>query len=245
MASPAFFFCILISLLLHPSHSSLDLSNDSSDGRHGHGHHHHHHHDDYKVNVSLYYEALCPGCEDFIVEDLVKVVYTDLHSIVNLHLVPYGNAQIQTPNKTVICQHGPLECYYNTIEACALDIWPSLKVNFPFIHCVETRLQHKKDKTVWESCCKDFKLNPKLIQNCYNSAHGKQLIMRNAEETGRLSPAHQYVPWVTVNSRPLYLDYTNLTKNICNAYKGHPKPRACKMGTIIPNHNTIKPCLPS
>lgn len=56
-----------------------------------------------KVNLSLYYESLCPYCASFIVNELVKVFKTDLISIVNLRLVPWGNTQI-SPNNTWICQ---------------------------------------------------------------------------------------------------------------------------------------------
>jgi interferon gamma-inducible protein 30 len=57
-----------------------------------------------KVNLSLYYETLCPVSKEFIVNDLVKVFKEDLISIVNLRLVPWGNAHIIDPNKTIICQ---------------------------------------------------------------------------------------------------------------------------------------------
>ena len=58
-----------------------------------------------KVNLSLYYGTLCPVSKEFIVNDLVKVFKEDLISIVNLRLVPWGNAHIVVePNKTIICQ---------------------------------------------------------------------------------------------------------------------------------------------
>lgn len=102
------------------------------------------------VKVSLYYESLCPYCANFIENQLVKVFNTDLITIVNLRLVPYGNAQTIGPDKTIICQvtfpfslfsrfaykislfqiflillqHGDKECYLNTIHACAIKAWP-------------------------------------------------------------------------------------------------------------------------
>lgn len=104
-----------------------------------------------KVKLSLYYESLCPYCANFIENQLVKVFNTDLSTIVNLRLVPYGNAQIRGPDKTIICQvkvwhkmchlsglrfsysilcillqHGQNECYLNTIHACAINAWPDV-----------------------------------------------------------------------------------------------------------------------
>lgn len=56
-----------------------------------------------KVNVSLYFESLCPFCGNFIVNQLGKVFETDLISIVNLRLIPWGNARRIT-NSSWICQ---------------------------------------------------------------------------------------------------------------------------------------------
>lgn len=55
------------------------------------------------VTLSLYYETLCPYCADFIVNHLVKVFDKGLISIVNLRLIPWGNAFIQ-PNGSFVCQ---------------------------------------------------------------------------------------------------------------------------------------------
>lgn len=83
-----FIFFILVALpfmSVSPAHSSLANGNvnilpptNTSD----------------KVTLALYYETLCPYCADFITNDLVKVFLNDLYTIVNLKLVPWGNADI-------------------------------------------------------------------------------------------------------------------------------------------------------
>ncbi|XP_017605741.2 uncharacterized protein LOC108452462 isoform X2 [Gossypium arboreum] len=87
--------------LISPSLSSLDNVND-------------------KVTVSLYYEtSLCPRCASFISNDLVKVFHTDLHTIINLRLVPWSNAEIHCQDfenfVKYVCQaykgdHKPAAC---------------------------------------------------------------------------------------------------------------------------------------
>ncbi|KAK0585378.1 hypothetical protein LWI29_027608 [Acer saccharum] len=54
-----------------------------------------------KVDLVLYYETLCPPCSDFITTYIVKVFQTDLNTIVNLRLVPWGNAKVI--NGTIVC----------------------------------------------------------------------------------------------------------------------------------------------
>jgi len=91
----SFFFCcflllslfLLLLLLVPPSSSSSSSSSAPNE----------------KVTVSLYYESLCPYCADFIVNRLVRLFQTDLISIVNLRLVPWGNAWI-APDGSVVCQ---------------------------------------------------------------------------------------------------------------------------------------------
>ncbi|KAI3911522.1 hypothetical protein MKW98_010409 [Papaver atlanticum] len=74
-----------------------------------------------KVSLSLYYQTLCFGCSQFIVLELPKIFKNGFIDIVDLNLVPYGNANI-LKNGTIICQHGPDECFFNTVEACAINV---------------------------------------------------------------------------------------------------------------------------
>lgn len=89
---PVFAFLLtilLLPLLISPNYSS---SND----------------DDLKVNnddrvtLSLYHESFCPYSTNFIANQLGKVFETDLISIVNLRLVPWGNNQ--RTNNNWMCQ---------------------------------------------------------------------------------------------------------------------------------------------
>lgn len=77
------------------------------------------------VTLSVYYETLCPYCADFIVNHLVKLFQNGIISIVDLRLIPWGNAFLQ-PDGTFICQvtfclHLPVQYYL-----CFLMIKPEL-----------------------------------------------------------------------------------------------------------------------
>ncbi|XP_020597854.1 gamma-interferon-inducible lysosomal thiol reductase-like isoform X3 [Phalaenopsis equestris] len=125
-----------------------------------------------KVSLALYYEALCPFCSRFIVLSLSKIFSDGLISIVDLRLVPYGNAVIG-PNSTIICQHGPSECFLNTVEACAINSWSDVQKHFSFIYCVENLVIANKYSD-WESCFQRTGLDPHPLVNCYNSGHGQE-----------------------------------------------------------------------
>lgn len=56
-----------------------------------------------KVSLGLYYESLCPYSANFIVNYLAKIFKNGLLEIVDLNLVPYGNARLSF-NGTITCQ---------------------------------------------------------------------------------------------------------------------------------------------
>ncbi|VFQ69620.1 unnamed protein product [Cuscuta campestris] len=105
-----------------------------------------------RVSVSLYYESLCPYCANFIVHKLVKLFTTDIGSIVNLRLIPWGNTQTATTNNAAwICQHGSDECLLNLVEACAISSWNNMEMQFRLVYCIE-RLHLENRHSEWESC---------------------------------------------------------------------------------------------
>lgn len=178
-----------------------------------------------KVTLELYYESLCPYCSRFIVKYLYTIFDTGIIDITDLKLIPYGNARIK-PNGTITCQHGQWECLLNTVEACAIATWPDVHEHFPYIYCVEN-LIYDGDYTQWETCFEKLGLDPKPINDCYKNEKGHELELGYAAVTNALQPPHKYVPWVTVDGKPLYDDYPDFVSFICKAYKGSHVPAAC------------------
>ncbi|KAI3450576.1 hypothetical protein Pfo_007241 [Paulownia fortunei] len=178
-----------------------------------------------KVFLGLYYESLCPYSASFIIDSLAMIFSDGLINIVDLNLVPWGNAKLYG-NHTFKCQHGPYECLLNTVEACAIDVWPDVKDYFPFIYCVES-LVYEHNYTYWETCFEKLGLDASPVADCYNSKRGTELELQYAAETNALQPPHKYVPWVVVDGQPLYDDYRDFISYICKAYKGTATPSAC------------------
>ncbi|OMO97659.1 Gamma interferon inducible lysosomal thiol reductase GILT [Corchorus olitorius] len=198
------FSLFFIIFFIYPSYASPDNINNVSKAQS--------HVKQKKVNLNLYYESLCPYCRNFIVTQLVKLFNTDLLNIVNLRLVPWGNAQVSKPNKTIICQ----------------------RKHFNFIYCIENQGLHNKDgqhsngaDSVWKACSARLGMDQNLIKNCYDSGYGRKLLLNYATETDNLQPKHLFVPWVTVNNQPLYDKYEGFINYVCNAYKDKALVKAC------------------
>ncbi|MQL83480.1 hypothetical protein Taro_015972, partial [Colocasia esculenta] len=135
-----------------------------------------------KVRLELFYETLCPYCSRFIVGFLSSIFDDGLISIIDLNLVPYGNARVDA-NGTITCQHGTYECLLNTVEACAISAWPDVKEHFNFIYCVEQLvLEHRYGE--WESCFKKTGLAAKPVLDCYTDGSGQE--WKQAQEGSRL-----------------------------------------------------------
>uniref|UniRef100_H2LLJ6 Gamma-interferon-inducible lysosomal thiol reductase n=2 Tax=Oryzias latipes TaxID=8090 RepID=H2LLJ6_ORYLA len=179
------------------------------------------------VQVGLYYESLCPGCREFLVE-MIMPTWILLNDIMTVHLVPFGNAQEKTEGQKYVfeCQHGEDECQGNLIETCLLNM---TNMAFPIIFCMESSTDVLGSV---ESCLKVYEpqLSMDKLNGCVKGDLGNQLMHQNALQTAGLKPPHQYVPWVTINGE--HSDdlqqkaSTSLFSLVCSLYKG-PKPAAC------------------
>lgn len=184
-----------------------------------------------RVNVTLYFESLCPGCQNFINTQFYPA-FESIGSIMNVALVPYGNAfeEMDEGKWKYTCQHGKQECVGNLIETCAIHYYPKPSLFFPFVHCIES--SGKAPNKVASLCARRFKLNYSKILSCAKGDLGNRLEHQMALKTKALSPKHEYVPWVTING--VHTEKieneaeNNLVKLVCKTYEGCSKPDTCK-----------------
>lgn len=98
----------------------------------------------------------------------------------------------------------------------------------PFLACIEQSEDIPASAAV--QCAQKAGLNMMKILECATSPEGNKLEHDMAVKTDKLNPAHQYVPWFTVNG--IHTEeiqnqaQEDLLKLICDTYQG-PKPEAC------------------
>ncbi|KAL3694914.1 hypothetical protein R1sor_008565 [Riccia sorocarpa] len=185
---------------------------------------------DGKVLLEFYSESLCPYCANFAVNYLSKFFQNGLIDIVELRVIPYGNARIYGGGD-IVCQHGEDECKLNIIQSCAIHHYPDVTQWFPFFFCLEklaTDLPRNAVFKNWKTCVDTSYVDLDTINSCFEGPLGDKLVRGNGAETDSLDPPHKYVPWVVVNGTPLYDEYEDVEKAVCQAYKGPlSKPTTC------------------
>jgi len=177
------------------------------------------------VKLDLYYEVLCGGCRDMILEQIYPVSQKLGDEVLQVNFFPYGNAQtIKHKNGSISfeCQHGPQECYLNMVTACYLHHSSSTKQTMEFMRCMEKT--HKAEQcsgAQWQT-----------VNTCVEGEEGTKLMLEIAKATNALNPPHSYVPWPILDGKrcdTLLFDCTeDLLQVVCDEYTGTPVPEACK-----------------
>ncbi|XP_078459671.1 gamma-interferon-inducible lysosomal thiol reductase-like [Lampetra fluviatilis] len=182
------------------------------------------------VLLDVYMESLCPDCRDFFRGQLYGT-WLLLGDIMNITLVPYGNAREQSAGDqwNFTCQHGPNECKGNMLQACLIYFLPNSNDHIPIFNCMESAAN---PITAAQQCTAMLapKQNWQLVDKCASGPLGNKLMHKNAQRTDALRPEHQYVPWIVFNG-----EHTETLQNkaesallalVCGAYKGQ-LPAVC------------------
>lgn len=187
--------------------------------------------DSLAVKVSVYYETLCPDSISFIRYQLFPT-FQAIPEILNIELVPFGKASFKVQddgNVTFRCQHGPLECSGNMMQACAIDsLGHNQSSTVPFVNCLK---KQRRPDLAGPKCAEQLGIDYEPIRTCTETTKGQQLLMELGKKTLGLRPKLNFVPWININDEHSEEiqdgALADLIRLVCMRYEGEDAPDKC------------------
>ena len=195
------------------------------------------------VKVKVLDEALCGGCQEFVNEQLSPVYQSLGATVIDLQVIPFGNARYiadpKDPSKQVLdCQHGKAECDANSWEQCvAILLYPYPQRYLPYIDCLykELPMEYSDDifeRSIFADCARQAALDFQSIAACHDNEYQAAALQQVAYS---LTPDyHEYVPWIEINGQHVEIEEDNdFLKAVCKAYteSGGTHP-SCETGML-------------
>ncbi|XP_050745665.1 gamma-interferon-inducible lysosomal thiol reductase isoform X10 [Drosophila biarmipes] len=151
-----------------------------------------------KVVVTVFYESLCPDSKYFLTKQLLPT-FKVAESIMEVQLAPYGKARQNELNGKISfnCQHGPTECQANIYHACATKIIEDPLLRLQVITCMIR--DNRVPQDAMHKCAKQHNIDDTLIQKCFDSNQGLDLLKLNGEATHALRPPVTFIPTITID----------------------------------------------
>lgn len=172
-----------------------------------------------------------------------------LGDIVEVDLVQWGNSEGDATLNGTKCQHGPPECKTMRIYACQ-KYASTPTAHAQFVECFDQALMKGFPKGLPEgavnmtfavdslqACATAQGLDYKSLDTCSTSSEGEGYFAKEKALTDAAGGGggHKGVPFVTINGGAIIYNSQslNLIDEVCKAYTGSPKPKAC--GASIDN----------
>jgi len=145
-------------------------------------------------------------------------------------------------NGTKLCQHGTGECAGDSLEACAISVYPSPTLYTPFVYCFEQSCVYNStdpfashcdtSSTFIEGCAAYAGIDAAPLVECFADADRvAALDLVAAKATAALGTSKEGTPWVLVNGQPLD-DPSTLLASVCDTWaaeagSGDTTPAGC------------------
>jgi len=166
------------------------------------------------VFVELYYESLCPFCQNFTEYQLYPTWEKLQHTgIMKIAMYPYGHANMTLEGNGMWkfqCQHGPRECELNIKQTCIMSYF-----NWHFKTYLYY-IAYPQNQRNWPE-----------VSTCAKGIKGNTLGHMMGMLTERLNPPPKTVPHILINGKDIPAARHNLTGVVCASYKG-TKPIECR-----------------
>jgi len=178
-----------------------------------------------KVNVTVFYETLCPDSRHFVLRQLYPT-WQKVPEIMDINYRPWGKAYFsQDGPYSFTCQHGPTECEGNIVHNCAVKYVPEASL-LPYINCMMK--DNYEPLKIGKTCAEMLDIDWPVIEKCSNGDEGKELMEQAGHESLGVKHHLSFIPTIALND-----DYSNqrgLLKNllagVCKKFNG-PRPENC------------------
>jgi interferon gamma-inducible protein 30 len=155
--------------------------------------------------------------------------------VVDLEIIPFGNAHLDELNQEVICQHGVAECDANTWEQCAVEMYAA-PTYVEFIGCLEKVLPMGSRDTpfpesTFSNCADEAGIDFDIIKKCHDNPLQAWLLQKDYSKKTPMD--HKFVPWVLINEKFWDEDKDNFLEVICKEYSMNGGSHtACSSATL-------------
>ncbi|XP_026467919.1 GILT-like protein 1 [Ctenocephalides felis] len=148
---------------------------------------------DGKLDVTIFYETLCPDSVRFISNQLYPN-FEALAPFTNFKFVPFGKAANINDGESFECQHGPEECRGNMLQSCVLHLLgKNPMMHMRFVGCQ----MHPSADHSGKTCTRMVGIDWNLVDRCMKSDVGRLLQLRAERETNAIWP--QFIPTIVFN----------------------------------------------
>uniref|UniRef100_A0A1B6E2T5 Gamma-interferon-inducible lysosomal thiol reductase n=1 Tax=Clastoptera arizonana TaxID=38151 RepID=A0A1B6E2T5_9HEMI len=207
------------------------------------------------VNVTLYYESLCPFSRAFIMNQL-SPVYNTLKPRMSFHLVPYGltKRKKKQGHWVFMCQHGQEECNMDVISGCAVEIYEASDPDklMDFIVCLEDHLYSTTALNSTIICAKNEPILLKQLAYCF--ADPEEMMLNFARKTENVKPEIRALPAIQINEDYIISDQRYIRRNlygkvcdllgICPTMLTTPRPQLPFLTQLVYNTKLENTSLP-
>ncbi|XP_044728549.1 GILT-like protein 1 [Chrysoperla carnea] len=144
-----------------------------------------------QLQVTVYYESLCPDSVQFIRNQLYPT-WKELGQYLQINFIPFGKSSSVNGGQKFVCQHGEKECVGNKLQSCTLNqLEGHNDLQVEFVHCFMTPGPKAKD------CASLVGANWDAVKQCHNSNLGIELQLEAEKLTNQIRP--QFIPTVVIN----------------------------------------------
>lgn len=179
-----------------------------------------------KVNVTVFYEVLCPDSRHFVLRQLYPT-WEKVPEIMDINYRPFGKAYItrKGDDYEFQCQHGPTECEGNIVHNCAVK-YVQESLLMPYINCMMK--DNYEPLKIGKTCAEMLDLDWPAIKKCATSREGQELMAKVGYESLGVKNRLSFIPTIALNGD--YENQSGLLKNllagVCDKFNG-PRPENC------------------